>query len=156
LRWQGQAAQRGRARLVPARARDPRRTGLSAPLTTKTSWRFGMEVRSEGGTRSLERELAGKLSGAVMGAEHPRFDAARRIYNGLMDKVPALVARAADERDVARIVTFAQAHDLELAVRCTGHHIQGFATCEGGIVLDLQDLNAIHVDEQRGRVCLGG
>jgi FAD/FMN-containing dehydrogenase len=115
-----------------------------------------MHVTPGAGARELERELAGQLSGAVMGAEHPDFDAARRVYNGLMDRVPALVARPADERDVARIVTFAHARDLELAVRCTGHHIQGFATCEGGIVLDLQDLNAINVDEHRGRVRVGG
>ena len=115
-----------------------------------------MTANPAGSTSNLDGELARRLSGLVMGPEHPDFDEARRIYNGLMDQTPALIARPADEQDVSEVVRFAAEHELELAVRCTGHHIQGFATCDGGIVLDLQDLDQIVVDGQRGTVRIGG
>lgn len=94
----------------------------------------------------LMTKLAKTLEGRVIVPEDTEYDEARALFYGGMDRRPAALARVADESDVARVVTFAREHGLELAVRGGGHSNAGHSTTEGGIVLDLRDMNALDID----------
>lgn len=74
------------------------------------------------------------------------YDDARSIYNGMIDKRPGLIARCADVADVIAAVELAREHDLLLSVRGGGHNGPGLALCEGGLVVDLSEMNGVRVD----------
>jgi FAD/FMN-containing dehydrogenase len=86
------------------------------------------------------------IQGSIIAPDDEGYDAARTIFMGGFDRRPALVARPADETDVARIVTLARDAGAELAVRGGGHSPAGHAVSEGGIVLDLRNLRALEID----------
>lgn len=94
------------------------------------------------------------LRGQVLAAGDGGYDAARRIWNGIFDQHPALIARCADAGDVARAVDFARTHGLLLAVRGGGHSLSGQSVCEGGLMLDLSAMRAVLVDAAK-RVARG-
>jgi hypothetical protein len=91
-------------------------------------------------------QLRGGLAGRVVGPADPDYDELRTVMAGAVDLRPAAIARVANARDVARIVTYARATGTELAIRCGGHSGAGHGTTEGGIVIDLRDLKEIEVD----------
>ena len=74
------------------------------------------------------------------------------VWNDLIDKRPALIARCAGAGDVIDSVNFARENDLLLAVRGGGHNVAGNAVCDGGLVIDLSTMRRIHVDPQRRTV----
>ncbi|WP_408958608.1 FAD-binding oxidoreductase [Natrinema sp. 74] len=80
------------------------------------------------------------------------YDEVRSIWNGMIDKYPALVARCHGTADVVAAVTFAREHDLPLAVRGGGHNVAGTAVCDGGLVVDLAEMNGVRVDRESGTV----
>jgi FAD/FMN-containing dehydrogenase len=90
--------------------------------------------------------FARDFRGVLLRAGEPDFDAARSIWNGMIDRRPALIARAANTADVARTVKLAKEYGLLLSVRSGGHNIAGLAVCEGGLMLDLSLLNGVRVD----------
>jgi FAD/FMN-containing dehydrogenase len=90
--------------------------------------------------------LAKTLHGGLIGPDDPGYDDARKVWNGLIDKRPAALARCADEADVATAIAFARRHGLPLAVRGGGHNVAGFGTCDGGLVIDLSPMKGITVD----------
>jgi len=100
--------------------------------------------------------LAERLTGEVIAAGHPQYEAARRVWNGMIDKRPAVIARCADVEDVATAVRFACERDMPLAVRGGGHNVAGTATCDGGVVVDLSALRAVRVDASRRTVHVQG
>jgi FAD/FMN-containing dehydrogenase len=106
-------------------------------------------------TRAARAELSG-YRGQLIGRDDADYDEARAVYNAMIDKRPALIARCADADDVAKVVAFARDHDLLLAVRGGGHNGAGLGTCEGGIVLDLGGLRDIQVDPRARTVRVGG
>jgi FAD/FMN-containing dehydrogenase len=77
------------------------------------------------------------------------YDRARAVWNGMIDRRPALVARCAGVEDVRVTVRFARDHGLPLAVRCGGHSLAGFSTCDDGVVLDLSLMRDVQVDPER-------
>ena len=79
----------------------------------------------------------GRLHGALVCPEDPPYEQARKVWNGMIDKHPALIARCTGVADVLHTVHFARAHDLPIAMRCGSHNAAGHATCDGGIVADL-------------------
>jgi hypothetical protein len=96
-----------------------------------------------------ENALAGlksSLSGELIGPENEAYEQARRVYNGMIDKYPRLIARCADVADVMAVVDFARDNGLLLAVRGGGHNGAGLGVCDDGIVLDLSLMNGIRVD----------
>jgi FAD/FMN-containing dehydrogenase len=103
-----------------------------------------MHVRST--TIDHATELAERLRGHVIGTEHPEYDAARRVWNGMIDKRPAAIARCADAVDVATAVRFAAEHELELAVRGGGHNVAGTAVVDDGVVIDLSAMRGVRID----------
>jgi FAD/FMN-containing dehydrogenase len=89
------------------------------------------------------------LHGELLTPSHPDYDAARRVWNAMIDKRPALIARCAGEADVVRSVDFARANNLAVAVRGGGHSVAGYSTCDGGLLIDLSAMKGLHVDAAR-------
>ena len=94
---------------------------------------------------ALEGLRAGLLGPLCLPGD-PGYDEARTIWNGMIDRRPALIVRAAGGADVVRAVTFAREHKLMLSVRGGGHNIAGNAVCDGGLMLDLSSMKAVRVD----------
>jgi FAD/FMN-containing dehydrogenase len=92
------------------------------------------------------QELAGRLRGELIRPSDADYDAARQLYNGMIDKRPALIVRCVDLADVIGAVNFAREHSLTLAVRGGGHNGAGLASCDGGLVIDLSRMKGIRVD----------
>ena len=92
--------------------------------------------------------LASALKGRVVTPRHPDYDALRLASLANADaRRPAAVIRVANAADVAAVLNFAQATDLPLSIRSGGHSVVGHSTNDGGLVIDLRDLNAIVIDE---------
>ena len=91
-------------------------------------------------------ELRRSLAGAVVGPADPGYDAARRCFNALVDRRPAVIARCVGAGDVAAAFDFARAHGLEVAVRGGGHNPAGHCVCDGGLVIDLSLMRAVEVN----------
>ncbi|MFI8228388.1 FAD-binding oxidoreductase [Streptomyces sp. NPDC085900] len=105
--------------------------------------------------QAARQELA-DFTGELIGPEDSGYEQARAVYNAMIDRRPALVARCADADAVARVIGFARAHDLPLAVRGGGHHGAGMGTVDGGVVADLSPMKEIHVDPEARTVRVGG
>jgi FAD binding domain len=84
-------------------------------------------------------ELVG-FQGELLDPRHPGYDGARRLWNGAIDKRPALIARCTGPADVRAGIELARAGGLPLAVRGGGHNVAGTASCDGGLVLDLSPM----------------
>ena len=100
----------------------------------------------------LEDTLAldGGFAGELIGPDHAAYDRARRVWNGTVDRRPALIARCGGPGDVASALAFARERGLPVAVRGGGHNVSGNAVCDDGLVIDLSGMKAISVDpEQR-------
>ena len=91
-------------------------------------------------------ELRRSLAGPVLGRGDDGYDAARRCFNALVDRRPAVIARCTGPEDVATALDFARAGGLEVAVRGGGHNPAGHCVCDGGLVIDLSLLRAVEVD----------
>ena len=78
-----------------------------------------------------------RLRGDLIQPDDPRYDQARRVYNGMIDKRPEMIARCKDAADVVASVNFARDQGLLTAIRGGGHNGAGLGTCDGGIVIDL-------------------
>ena len=91
-------------------------------------------------------ELRGSLAGAVLGPDAPGYDAARRGFNALVDRRPAVIARCLGPDDVATAFDFARVRGLEVAVRGGGHNPAGHCVCDGGLVIDLSLMRRVEVD----------
>ncbi|MET9515557.1 FAD-binding oxidoreductase [Streptomyces sp. NPDC002994] len=92
--------------------------------------------------------LRATVHGDVITPADPAYDEARRVYNAIHDRTPAVVVRAANAADVIAAVRFARDHDLPLAVRGGSHAVAGYGTCDGGVVADLSRMRAVRVDPE--------
>ncbi|MGE0724443.1 MAG: FAD-binding oxidoreductase [Alphaproteobacteria bacterium] len=99
--------------------------------------------------------LAGALRGALIRPEDAGYDDSRRVWNGMVDRRPALVARCAGTEDVVACVRFARSHDLRVSVRGGGHNYAGASVAEGGMMIDLGAMKAVAVDPA-GRIARAG
>jgi FAD/FMN-containing dehydrogenase len=100
------------------------------------------------GARALG-SLARGFAGEIVGPDDPGYDAARAVWNSMIDRRPALIVRPTGTDDVVAALGFAREQDLIVAVRCGGHSIPGFSTCDDGIVIDLSRLRGAEVDPAR-------
>lgn len=97
------------------------------------------------GQPSIET-LKASLRGELFQLGEEGYDAARTIYNAMIDRHPALIVRCAGVADVITAVQFARSHHLLVAIRGGGHNVAGRAICDGGLVIDLSRMKGIHVD----------
>jgi FAD/FMN-containing dehydrogenase len=100
--------------------------------------------------------LRGALRGTVLLPGEAGYDAARAVWNAMIDRHPGLIVQAAGAADVMRAVDFARDHKAAFAVRGGGHNIAGSAVCDGGIMLDLSRMRSVHVDPATQRVRVEG
>ena len=103
------------------------------------------------------RELSASLRGGLVRPGDPTYDEQRRVWNGSIDRFPALIARCTGVADVIAAVRFARNAHLPVAVRSGGHSFPGLSVCDGGIVIDLGPMKGIRVDPEtrRARVQAG-
>jgi len=97
-----------------------------------------------------------KFGGTVVAPGEPEYDTARAIWNGAIDRKPALIARCHNAEQVAQAIRFARAHGLELSIRGGGHNYAGHAVCEGGMMIHLGAMNGVSVDPVARRAVCGG
>lgn len=105
---------------------------------------------------SAIESLAGALKGELLTEDSPDYERARLVWNGMIDRRPALIARCRGTADVVDAINFAREHDLLVAVRGGGHNVAGFGTCDGGLVIDLAPMNRVGVDPQARRARVAG
>ncbi len=101
---------------------------------------------------SFRRDFAGP----VLTEQDEGYEAARSLWNGAIDKRPALIARCATPPQVAAAISFARANDLEISVRGGGHNFAGFAATDRGLMIDLSPMRDVRVDPVRRRASCGG
>jgi FAD/FMN-containing dehydrogenase len=110
-------------------------------------------IKTDGTDAILEaaavQDFADGLRGLLLRPGDDGYDAARRVWNGMIDRRPALIARCAGPADVIATVRFAREHGLLLAVKGGGHNITGNAVCDGGLMLDLSAMKSVRVDPIR-------
>jgi FAD/FMN-containing dehydrogenase len=86
-----------------------------------------------------------QLRGEVLDPASPSYDATRVVWNGMIDRRPALIARCRNAADVAAAVCFARDNGLALAIRSGGHNVAGYAVCDDGLMIDLTLMNGVRV-----------
>jgi FAD/FMN-containing dehydrogenase len=111
-------------------------------MAAPTVSRMGAENLFEESIQVFKASLRGEL----LRPDDGGFDDARKVYNAMIDKRPAMIVRCAGVADVIAAVNFAREHDLLVAVRGGGHNVAGNALCDDGMVIDLSGMRAIRVD----------
>ena len=96
-----------------------------------------------------------RLRGALIGRGHADYDETRKLYNGMIDKRPLLIARCADVGDIIASVNFGRESNLPIAIRGGGHNGPGFASVDDGLVIDLSMMKGVRVDPKNRTVRVG-
>jgi len=97
-------------------------------------------------TPSRITQLKNDFQGQLLIGGDPDYDAARKVFNIMIDRRPEVIARCRSSGDVAKIVNFARQNGALVSIRGTGHNVAGYAVCNGGIVIDLSPMKGIQVD----------
>ena len=105
---------------------------------------------------TIVKEFRGNLRSVLIEPHDNSYDDARKVYNGMIDKHPRLIAECVDVADVIRSVNFARENQILLAVRGGGHNVGGLGTCDDGLVIDLSKINYTRTDPIEKRVVAGG
>jgi hypothetical protein len=98
------------------------------------------------GEAAMTRDLRASLLGEVIDRTHPGYDAARRVWNGVVDRFPAVIARCSGTADVVAAVAAARRLRPPVSIRGGGHQVAGSAVCQDGMVIDLSAMRGVHVD----------
>src|SRR5262249_2722408 len=101
-------------------------------------------------------ELRPQLKGDLITPEDAAYEEARKVYNGMIDKRPALVVSCRDTADVRAAIAYGRANGLVIAVRGGGHNGAGFGTGDGGIGIDLSPMSWVRVDPATKTAQVGG
>jgi FAD/FMN-containing dehydrogenase len=117
-------------------------------MTPKTERSMGPRSIGTSTFVPLERSFVGEL----VRPDDPSYDLRRRVWNGSIDRYPALIARCTGVPDVVAALAFARRNGMVVAVRSGGHSFPGLSVCDGGIVIDLALMKQIHVDPAAGTV----
>jgi FAD binding domain/Berberine and berberine like len=102
------------------------------------------------------KNLADHLRGRLITAGDPDYDGARRIWNRVIDRRPALIVQCQGAADITKAIGFARERELLVAVRGGGHSYPGYSTCDGGLVIDLSPMRGVRVDPFAGTARVAG
>ncbi len=105
---------------------------------------------------ALVADLARQVSGGVLGPQDAGYDAARAVYNGLVDRKPALIVRCRTTNDVVEALALARRAGLEVSIRGGGHNVAGRAVTDGGVMIDLAEMKGIAIDPERATATAEG
>ena len=105
-----------------------------------------MVQSSTGLSRDQLQRLRGAFPGEIVTPADDTYDDARRLWNAVHDRRPAVIVRPTTSADVATAIRFARDEDLALAVRAGGHSASGHSGCDGGLVVDLSQMRGVSVD----------
>ncbi|MCL7966348.1 MAG: FAD-dependent oxidoreductase, partial [marine benthic group bacterium] len=105
--------------------------------------RGGGSIELDGGVLD---SFASRLTGSLMAESTDGYEAARELWNAMIDTRPALIARCSTAEDVQTAIRFAAEHGLLISVRGAGHNIAGSGLCEGGLTIDLSQMRNVDVD----------
>lgn len=105
---------------------------------------------------ALIQQLRRTLRGRVVLPGDGEYDNARKVYNGMIDRRPAAIARCADANDVAAAVRMGSASSVLISIRGGGHNAGGLGVCDGGLVVDLSEMRDVRVDAEAKTVRVGG
>jgi FAD/FMN-containing dehydrogenase len=111
-------------------------------------------VMTEISTTTLE--LSSEFKGTTITPKDPAYDEARAIYNGSIDRRPALILRPTGAADVMDAVNYARDSGLPISVRCGGHAVAGTSVCDDGVLIDLSSLKGVDVNPSRGTAIAQG
>lgn len=100
-------------------------------------------------------KFAGTIRGSLIRRGDPEYDEARKLYNGMIDKHPLMIAQCADVADVIAAVNFGRDNGLLVAIRGGGHNGPGLGSCDDGLVIDLSTMKGVHVDPATRTVRVG-
>lgn len=118
-------------------------------LIQETTTNLGMHPSLDD---TLIEALRRRFQGKIIGPADAGYDEARSIWNGMIDKRPALIARCASSSDVVEAINFARDNNLLPSVRGGGHNVAGSAVCDDGLMIDLSLMKDIHFDPETGTV----
>ena len=107
-------------------------------------------------TEATTASLRSNMRGELIEPSDARYNEARKVYNGMIDRRPRIIARCADVADVIAAVNFGREHKLLIAIRGGGHNGGGLGVCDDGLVIDLSHMNYVRVDPKRRSVLTGG
>ncbi|WP_307045147.1 FAD-binding oxidoreductase [Agromyces ramosus] len=104
----------------------------------------------------MHSTLQSRLDGSVLVSGDAGYDAARSVWNGMVDRRPRYIVQCTSDADVATAVRFAREHELDIGIRCGGHGIVGHAVPDDGLMIDLRRMGGVQVDAQRRRARVEG
>src|SRR5215467_8311289 len=104
----------------------------------------------------VSRRLAYRFHGRLLRRDDPAYPEASRIWNGMFRSQPGLIGRCGDVEDVQATIQAASATQVTTAIRCGGHSLAGFSTCEGGLVVDLSEMRQVQVNAKARTARFGG
>src|SRR5690242_4135939 len=100
--------------------------------------------------------LGSKFTGELIDPDHAGYEEARSLFNGSIDKRPALIARCTSPADVQAALAHARENDLVAAVRGGGHSTAGYSSCDGGMVIDTGPMKKVEIDVEGRTGRFGG
>ncbi len=106
-------------------------------------------------SESVERFRA-QLRGELLDTAHPAYNDTRIVWNGMIDRRPAFIARCRNAADVAAAVGFARDNGLAIAIRSGGHNVAGYAVCDGGLMIDMSLMNGVRLAPDLGSALVEG
>src|SRR5262245_52526331 len=135
---------------MPTRTKTDEQLGQTHNPFSLWSNRMKTLTTADGASITLDDDKIAQFRSALRGDlimnDHAAYESARRVWNGNIDRHPALIARCAGVSDVQRAVTFARKYSLVLSIRDGGHSAPGYGTNDGGLVIDLSRMKGIRVD----------
>jgi FAD/FMN-containing dehydrogenase len=101
-------------------------------------------------------QLRSSLRGSLILPDNDFYEQSRKLWNGMIDKKPGLIAKCRGTADVITCVKFAREHAILIAVRGGGHNVAGNALCDGGMVVDMSEMSSVRVDLKKNEVHIEG
>jgi FAD/FMN-containing dehydrogenase len=106
--------------------------------------------------QSAVDSLRTALRGELLDSAHQGYDQARVVWNGMIDRRPALIARCRNAADVIATVNFSREHGMSIAIRSGGHNVAGYAVCDGGMMIDMTLMNGVRLSPDLDRAFVEG